>query len=243
MTAARPAPAAPAPPDSRDVAVEGVAAAEPIEKVLVVGDRQAAPIIAEATSAHVAMRPAPPAPRRRRTATVDSAPAPKKRSARTRWALGAVCALALVSLTLGGRERLVAKVAGADRVFAAIGLPVNLSGLEFRNVASRVAEIDGRKVLAVTGDLVNIRTASVSAPAIRITARGADGRALYVWTTNASSAKLAPGETASFRTRLAAPPEDARDVLVAFAEPLQLASAVTAQDGAVSGAKGRPGAK
>lgn len=241
MTAASPEPIESAPLDVTDVAANEGSAERRIEPFSGVDDQRGAPILAEASSAHVASRPQTPAPRRRRPQASVVATPRSTRPSGVRRALGAACALALVSLTLGGRERLVAKVPGADRVFAAIGLPVNLAGLEFRNVVSRVAEIDGRKVLAVTGDLVNIRAAaSISAPAIRITARSGDGRALYVWTTTASSAKLGPGETASFRTRLATPPEEARDVIVALAEPQKLASAATAHDG---GAKGRPGAK
>jgi len=47
--------------------------------------------------------------------------------------------------------------------------------------------------------------------------RGADKRELYVWTSPAPKDRLAANEQVSFRTRLAAPPEGVRDVLVRFA--------------------------
>lgn len=146
--------------------------------------------------------------------------AARERRAPFRGALGVGCAAVLVMLALGGRERIVARLPATDRLFAALGLPVNLAGVEFRNVVSKVTEIDGQKVLAVTGEVVNLRGAEATPlPGLTLTARGADGRALYVWTAQAAATKLAPGEATSFRTRLAAPPDEARDVVVRLAEP------------------------
>jgi hypothetical protein len=178
-------------------------------------------IVAEASNIHSASAPILiPMLARRRPGL--KAPQPARAPARLgpRVALGAICAVLLVSMIAGGRERIVARVPSADRVFAAIGLPVNLAGVEFRNVVSKVTEIDGQKVLAVNGEVANLnRAATTSFPALKMTVRGADGRALYVWTANAVTSKLAPGETTTFRTRLAAPPDGARDVLVSLAEP------------------------
>ena len=46
----------------------------------------------------------------------------------------------VVQRLLAGRERIVARIPAADRAFAAIGLPVNLAGVEFRNVASKAGQ-------------------------------------------------------------------------------------------------------
>lgn len=198
-------------------------------------------ISAEASSAHVdATAPLTPTLRRRRVE--PRASAERRHRAPPRRAIVAVCSLTLVCLTLAGRERIVTRLPMTDRVFAAIGLPVNLAGVDFRNVASKVTEIDGQKVLAVTGEVVNLRmSASTTLPALTLTARGADGRALYVWTTAATTSKLGPGETATFRSRLAAPPEEAREVVVALAEPAkQFAQAEPAKS---KESKGKPAAK
>ena len=52
---------------------------------------------------------------------------------------------------------------------AAIGLPVNLTGLELREVRSHI-EMDGaRKVLAVEGEIANTRRESRSVPPVALT--------------------------------------------------------------------------
>lgn len=184
-------------------------------------------IVAEASNTHRASAPVLiPTLARRRPGVQEPLPAPAPARRGPRAALGAICAVLLVSMIVGGRERIVTRIPAADRVFAAIGLPVNLAGVEFRNVVSQVTEIDGQKVLAVHGEVANLnRGATTSFPALKMTVRGGDGRALYVWTANAATSKLAPGETTTFRTRLAAPPDGARDILVSLAEPTRPAAA------------------
>lgn len=197
-------------------------------------------ITADASSHHPALAPTPTLRSRRPEPKAARAEAPRR--APPRVAIGAVCALALATLALAGRERIVTRIPATDRLFAAIGLPVNLAGVEFRGVASKVTEIDGQKVLAVTGEVVNLRSSgSAPVPGLTLTARGADGRALYVWTAQAAASKLAPGETTSFRTRLAAPPDEARDVVVTLSEPTKmLAQADVSAKADPAAAKKRP---
>jgi hypothetical protein len=56
--------------------------------------------------------------------------------------------------------------------------------------------------------------------------RGADKRELYVWTAPAPKAMLAANERVAFRTRLAAPPQDASDVMVRFAADAEKVTAM-----------------
>ncbi|MBK9081071.1 MAG: zinc-ribbon domain-containing protein [Rhizobiales bacterium] len=145
-------------------------------------------------------------------------PAPRAVSLAPRRALVGLLAAAAVSAALAGREAVVARAPVAARFYAAIGLPVNLSGVEFRNVKSVVAEENGARILAVTGEVANLRDRTTPLPPLRVSVHGGDGRQIYVWTAEAPKSKLAAGETTSFRTRLAAPPDKARDVRVTLAE-------------------------
>jgi hypothetical protein len=121
-----------------------------------------------------------------------------------------------VSALIALREKIVDVAPPTAKVFAAIGLPVNLAGLELRDLHSRI-EMDGaRKVLAVEGEIANMRRESRSVPPVALTVRGEDGQAKYAWTTRAAKSRLEPGETIAFRARLAAPPENGADVLVRF---------------------------
>ncbi len=150
---------------------------------------------------------------RRLAASVSAAPPPKDRL--PGWA-AVVAILMGVSALIALREKIVDVAPPAARVFAAIGLPVNLAGLELREVHSHI-EMDGaRKVLAVEGEIANMRRESRPVPPVALIVRGEDGQAKYAWTTRAAKSRLEPGETIAFRARLASPPESGADVLVRF---------------------------
>lgn len=150
---------------------------------------------------------------RRLAASVSAAPLPKDRL--PGWA-AVVAILMGVSALIALREKIVDVAPPAARVFAAIGLPVNLAGLELREVHSHI-EMDGaRKVLAVEGEIANMRRESRPVPPVALIVRGEDGQAKYAWTTRAAKSRLEPGETIAFRARLASPPESGADVLVRF---------------------------
>jgi hypothetical protein len=102
------------------------------------------------------------------------------------------------------------------RLYAALGYPVNLRGIEIRNVRSRMAEEGEDSVLVVDGELANVSGRRLDVPRLHFSLTGADGRPLYAWDAPAERPALEPGESLSFRRRLAAPPAEARDVSVRF---------------------------
>lgn len=122
-------------------------------------------------------------------------------------------AMALVAL----REKIVRVAPPMALGFAAIGLPVNLDGLDLRGVHSRIVMDGARKVLAVEGEIANVRRRPTEVPQLALTVRGDDGQAKYAWTAPAPKSRLEPGETVWFRARLASPPESGAEVLVRFA--------------------------
>jgi hypothetical protein len=103
-------------------------------------------------------------------------------------------------------------------LYAALGKPVNTSGLSIRNVEYRNVTEDGQPVLAITGRLTNIATHEVAVPPIRVTLTDDDRRVLYNWTFSASAASLKPGQTVNFVTKLSSPPSGARHLQVRLAE-------------------------
>jgi predicted Zn finger-like uncharacterized protein len=101
-------------------------------------------------------------------------------------------------------------------LFAAVGLPVNLRGIEFENVRT-VGEVhEGVPVLIVEGTIVNATKRTVEVPRLRFALRTRAGHEVYAWTTVTGRSVLGPGESAAFRTRLASPPAEGRDVIVRF---------------------------
>lgn len=114
------------------------------------------------------------------------------------------------------RERVVRIVPQSAAVFAAIGAPVNLRGIDIRDVRSRTVEDNGVNVLVIDGNLVNLRAEQMTVPRLRFAVLGDHGQELYVWSAQADRNSLKPGETLNFRRRLAAPPTDGKTVTVRF---------------------------
>ena len=117
---------------------------------------------------------------------------------------------------IGLRERIVRIAPRAAAPYAAMGLPVNLDGLAFAGVRSRVEMEGTRKALVIEGEIVNLRRDANLVPPLALSVRGADGRDRYAWTTRAPKARLEPGESIAFQSHLAAPPEEGAEVLVHF---------------------------
>jgi predicted Zn finger-like uncharacterized protein len=143
--------------------------------------------------------------------------APRRRFGRAAAPFAALLIVASLMTAIGERRPIVKAAPITARVYAAIGLPVNLREMALENIAANLGALDERKVLMVEGLLVNLRDEAAPAPNLRIAVRGADARELYVWTVRAPKSRLGPNEEAPFRARLATPPEGAKDVLVKFA--------------------------
>ena len=126
----------------------------------------------------------------------------------------------VIAAAMGGvaaRQSIVSQMPALAVVYAGIGLPVNPRGIAFTEVKSAIAQDGAAQVLSVEGKLKNLRQTTVKIPEIVTALKDPDGRDVYTWTSPAPKATLAPGEIAAFRTRLATPPANARDVVLRFA--------------------------
>lgn len=132
----------------------------------------------------------------------------------------AVLAIAGVLIIAGGlafRTSVVRALPQSARLYAAIGLPVNLRGLEFREVRADLTSGEDGAVLVVEGEIANARATDTDVPSLAISVRGSGGQTLYGWTKEAPRPTLGPAESVRFRARLASPPDEGRQVLVMFA--------------------------
>ena len=125
--------------------------------------------------------------------------------------------LFIAGSVLWGRTHVVRAFPAAAALYASVGLPVNLRGLEFRAVRSELVAEGADTLLVVEGEIANISGRDASVPPIEIGLRGAEGQMLYTWTNDPPRPTLMTSGTTPFRARLAAPPADARQVLVRFA--------------------------
>lgn len=138
-------------------------------------------------------------------------------AASVRLLLAAIGVAMAVLMGLGlFRESVVRAAPRMASAYSALGLPVNLTGLEFSNVAARIAQDGGRRVLAVGGEIANPGGSTRAVPQVRIALNDADGGILYSWTIRPPKAKLAGGEKVAFTARLSAPPSGAFDATVDF---------------------------
>jgi predicted Zn finger-like uncharacterized protein len=103
-------------------------------------------------------------------------------------------------------------------LYAALGKPVNTTGLKIENPQSHNETEDGQPVLTITGRLTNITTHEIMAPPLRVTLTDADKRVLYNWSFSIGIASLKPGQKVNFLTRLQSPPASARNAEVQVAE-------------------------
>jgi predicted Zn finger-like uncharacterized protein len=124
--------------------------------------------------------------------------------------------LAAIFAIVAWRTDIVRAMPQTASLFRAIGLPVNLRGLVFSDIALSKDTSDGTTVLIVDGTIENDTRSVVVVPRLRFALRDRALAELVSWTAPPEKSSLAPGETLPFRSRLASPPADGNDVQVRF---------------------------
>jgi hypothetical protein len=114
------------------------------------------------------------------------------------------------------RASIVSAMPQTASLYASIGLPVNLRGLAFEEVSTAQEVLDGVQVLVVEGAIANVVRSAVEVPRLRFAVLNANGAEVYAWTSLPPRSVLASGEKLPFRTRLASPPPDGREIAVRF---------------------------
>jgi predicted Zn finger-like uncharacterized protein len=101
--------------------------------------------------------------------------------------------------------------------FAALGLDVNVYGLEFYDLAVSRAFDGPTPILLVSGEVRNIGHDDRHVPPLRIALRDSNSREIYEIVQPLSGAALAAGASAPFQVRVENPPADAVDLEATFA--------------------------
>jgi predicted Zn finger-like uncharacterized protein len=133
------------------------------------------------------------------------------------WLITTVGALLLLNAGLiiwrGEVVRIAPQTAS---LYAAMGLPVNLRGLVIADVTAVMRLSDGVPVLLVQGQIISAARHTVEVPRLRFAVRNGNGTEIYSWTALPGRSLLSPDEALAFQSRLAAPPQETREVLVRF---------------------------
>lgn len=125
--------------------------------------------------------------------------------------------LLLIAVGLVFRVEIVRMVPDLAGAYAAIGLPVNVVGLEFRDVTTLVTLREGRPVLRVDARIYSVAPRRVPIPPVVVTLLDEAGHSIYEWRVTPAAADLEPGEVVDFSAQLNAPPEAAVRARLGFA--------------------------
>ena len=104
-----------------------------------------------------------------------------------------------------------------------VGLEVNLRGLAFKDIKITNETVDGKPVLVIEGAIVGETKKPVELPRLRFSVRDAQGAEIYAWNAVLEQPVLKPGERAYFKSRLASPPPEGRNIDVRFFNKRDLA--------------------
>jgi hypothetical protein len=148
----------------------------------------------------------------------------KKRAKLRGWAILAACMVAPVAAAAAFPEPIVKVAPYAAKIYAKVGLKVNVYGLEFRKIEEQHLIVDGTRVVAVKGEIVNVSDRDRKIPAIRLSMRDAAMNEVYAWTVDSATRPLRPGEITTFSTRVASPPQTAKDIEIRFARRNEIVS-------------------
>ena len=162
--------------------------------------------------------------------------------ARFRRAARVVLALMLVGIGLGLyflRVPVVSRFPAMAGVYAAIGLPVNVVGLEFSNLTTLRTLRDGKEMLIVSAQILGIAAEPAPVPPVVVTLIDSHGQGVYEWSVTPAVRDLMRGERATFDTQLILPPGDAARVRLSFAGGTRISDATPAP-GAGAGAVPAP---
>ncbi|WP_456843524.1 MJ0042-type zinc finger domain-containing protein [Bradyrhizobium sp. USDA 4486] len=147
-----------------------------------------------------------------------SRPVPAARPRKSHFGLPVACAAmgALVLALIIWRGDMVRLLPQTAAFYKLVGFDVNLRGLAFKDVKLSSETVDGKQVLVIEGVIVGQGKKPLDIPRLRFAVRDAQGAEIYAWNTVLEQTVLQPGERAFFRSRLASPPPEGRNIDVRF---------------------------
>lgn len=169
---------------------------------------------------------------RRQTAIFSSLPmARMRRTAR-------ICAVLILAGMLGlgyfARVPIVERYPALAGVYSAVGLGVNIVGLDLAELQSNRTLSEGKEALAVSAQIVGLQTEPVTVPPVLVSLLDANDRTVYEWTVAPRVRDLMVGERATFDTRLSSPPREAVQVRLTFTNTRLPQSAVAREPAPLS---------
>lgn len=148
----------------------------------------------------------------------------RRRSVAVAWLSLALLSVSPAAIALAVPEKVVAALPSTIGLYDWLGREVNIYGLEIRGVELQHLLLEGQRVVAIKGSLVNVSGINRKIPWLRFGLLSGDRTEVYHWQLDTQSRPLKPGETTNFVTRIASPPETARMVEIRFARADEIGS-------------------
>lgn len=142
---------------------------------------------------------------------------PLARMRRTARIAGAVMLVGIVAAAYFGRVQIVERNPDLAGLYAAVGLGVNVVGLNLSDLQSTRSLSEGKEVLVVSGQIVGLMPNPVQVPPVLVSLLDNMGHTVYEWSVAPRIRDLMAGERATFDTRLPLPPAEATRVRLSFA--------------------------
>jgi len=127
--------------------------------------------------------------------------------------------IALMTILLSGylfRENIVLSFPGMAGLYGAVGIKVNVVGLEFRNIRTLRSLRDGAEMMEITASITNISPDQVVVPPVLVSLLDKAGNSIYEWSTAPQVVGMQAGEWIDFKTQLTSPPPGAVSVRLSF---------------------------
>jgi predicted Zn finger-like uncharacterized protein len=141
-------------------------------------------------------------------------PIPMLRGAGLTTTCAAMAALVLAMIVW--RNDVVRLLPQTAAFYRLVGLEVNLRGLAFKDIKITYETADAKPVLVIEGMIVGEGKEPAGIPRLRFSVRDAQGAEVYAWNAVLEQSVLKPGERAWFKTRLASPPPEGRNIDIRF---------------------------
>jgi hypothetical protein len=123
---------------------------------------------------------------------------------------------ALVAALMVWRVDVVRLLPQTAAFYQMVGLDVNLRELLFKDIKITTETVEGKPVLVIEGVIVGEARKPIDLPRLRFSVRDAQGAEIYAWNAVLEQPVLNPGERAWFKSRLASPPPEGRNIDVRF---------------------------
>jgi len=141
---------------------------------------------------------------------------PRARMRRVVRIAGAVVLTLVIVFIVVFRVSIIRAFPELADVYQAVGLGVNIVGLEFSEVKTLRSLENGVETLKISAGISSVSSKPMDMPRVVISLLDDNGVSIFDWSVTPRASMIVPGEWIELNTQLSAPPEEARSIRLAF---------------------------